>query len=143
MSASAGSPGALATQAMPPIPLGRRLYGLGSIYGKTIRDSRLSFTIAAGLLGGMALVMGLAVSNIFPTPAARLQSIQEQLQAQLMTAAEGRRALGNADLRADTRRACRLLLQHLMVLKDLLLLYLHCHLYTLQGFRRMDHHKDH
>jgi len=56
-----------------PIPLHRRLYGFGSIYGKTIRDSRLAFIIAAGLLGGMALVMGVAVSNIFPTPAARLE----------------------------------------------------------------------
>jgi ABC-2 type transport system permease protein len=58
---------------LPPIPVLRRLYGFGSIYGKTIRDSRLSFTIAAGLLGGMALVMGAAVSSIFPTPAARLE----------------------------------------------------------------------
>jgi ABC-2 type transport system permease protein len=61
------------TAAFPPIPLHRRLYGFGSIYGKTIRDSRLAFIIAAGLLGGMALVMGVAVSNIFPTPASRLE----------------------------------------------------------------------
>jgi ABC-2 type transport system permease protein len=46
---------------------------LGSVYGKTMRDSRLAFIIAAGLLGGMALVMGLAVSNVFPTPEARLE----------------------------------------------------------------------
>jgi ABC-2 type transport system permease protein len=57
----------------PAIPLRHRLYGFGSIYGKTIRDSRLSFIIAAGLLGGMALVMGVAVSSIFATPAARQQ----------------------------------------------------------------------
>ena len=57
--------------AFPPIPLRKRLYGFGSIYGKTIRDSRLSFIIAAGLLGGMALVMGAAVSTIFPSEAAR------------------------------------------------------------------------
>jgi ABC-2 type transport system permease protein len=69
MAVQAGSP-AKAT-AFPPIPLRRKLYGFGSIYGKTIRDSRLAFIIAAGLLGGMALVMGVAVSNIFPTPAAR------------------------------------------------------------------------
>jgi hypothetical protein len=50
-----------------------RVYGFGSIYGKTVRDSRLAFIIAAGLLGGMALVMGAAVSNIFPTPQARLE----------------------------------------------------------------------
>ena len=42
-----------------------RIYGFGSIYGKSISDSRLAFIIAAGLLGGMSLVMGAAVSNIF------------------------------------------------------------------------------
>ena len=43
-----------------------RLYGFGSIYGKTIRDSRLAFIIAAGLLGGLALVMGAAVGERLP-----------------------------------------------------------------------------
>ena len=71
MAASAGAPGRPVPAAFPPIPLHRRLYGFGSIYGKTIRDSRLAFIIAAGLLGGMSLVMGVAVANIFPTPAAR------------------------------------------------------------------------
>lgn len=69
MAVSAGTP--TRTAAFPPIPLHRRLFGFGSIYGKTIRDSRLSFIIAAGLLGGMSLVMGVAVSSIFSTPAAR------------------------------------------------------------------------
>lgn len=71
MAIRATSPDRAAT--FPPIPLRRKLYGFGSIYGKTIRDSRLAFIIAAGLLGGMALVMGVAVSTIFPTPAARLE----------------------------------------------------------------------
>ena len=71
MTAQAGLP----VQAAPfrPIPLRRRLYGFGSIYGKTIRDSRLAFIIAAGLLGGLALFMGAAISNVFPTPATRLE----------------------------------------------------------------------
>lgn len=92
MAIQAGSPGRAA--AFPPIPLHRKLYGFGSIYGKTIRDSRLAFIIAAGLLGGMALVMGVAVSNIFPTPAARLEvdalfgSIPESMM----------RLFGNVDL---------------------------------------------
>lgn len=73
MAVSAGAPRQPVAATFPPIPLHRRLYGFGSIYGKTIRDSRLTFIIAAGLLGGMALVMGVAVANIFPTPAARLQ----------------------------------------------------------------------
>ncbi len=71
MSASAGTPSV--TAPLPPIPFRHRLYGLGSIYGKTVRDSRLAFIVVAGLLGGMALVMGVAVSSIFPTPAARLE----------------------------------------------------------------------
>jgi ABC-2 type transport system permease protein len=73
MAVSAGTPRQPAATTFPPIPLHRRLYGFGSIYGKTIRDSRLAFIIAAGLLGGMALVMGVAVSSIFATPAARLE----------------------------------------------------------------------
>jgi ABC-2 type transport system permease protein len=50
-----------------------RIYGLGSIYAKTVRDSRLAFIIAAGLLGGLALVMGAAISSVFPTPESRLE----------------------------------------------------------------------
>ena len=50
-----------------------RVYGFGSIYGKSIRDSRLAFIIAAGLLGGLALAMGAAIPSVFPTPASRLE----------------------------------------------------------------------
>jgi ABC-2 type transport system permease protein len=50
-----------------------RIYGLGSVYGKTIRDSRLAFIIVAGLLGGLALALGAAISSVFPTPASRLE----------------------------------------------------------------------
>lgn len=71
MAAEAGRPPLAAP--LPSIPIHRRLYGFGSIYGKTLRDSRLAFIIAAGLLGGMALVMGVAVSSVFPSPAARLE----------------------------------------------------------------------
>ncbi len=70
MAASTGTP-RHAAATFPPIPLRRRLYGFGSVYGKTIRDSRLSFIIAAGLLGGMALLMGAALPTLFPTAAAR------------------------------------------------------------------------
>jgi ABC-2 type transport system permease protein len=69
MTAGAGAPPLAAP--MKPISLLSRVYGFGSIYGKTIRDSRLSFIIAAGLLGGMSLVLSAAVSNIFPTVQAR------------------------------------------------------------------------
>ena len=40
MAASTGAPRQTAAT-FPPIPLRKRLYGFGSIYGKTVRDSRL------------------------------------------------------------------------------------------------------
>ena len=73
MAVNAGAPRQQVAATFPPIPLRRRLYGFGSIYGKTIRDSRLAFIIAAGLLGGLALVMGAAIATIFPTPQSRLE----------------------------------------------------------------------
>ena len=74
-----------------------RIYGFGSIYGKSIRDSRLAFIIAAGLLGGMSLVMGAAVSNIFSTEAARhqLDSLFGGIPASLL------RLFANTDLMGD------------------------------------------
>ena len=71
MAVSAGTPRPTVAASFPPTPLRRRLLGFGSIYGKTIRDSRLAFIIAAGLLGGLPLVMGAAISTIFPTLEAR------------------------------------------------------------------------
>jgi ABC-2 type transport system permease protein len=71
MAASAGAPSR--AEPLPSIPFTSRIYGFGSIYGKTIRDSRLAFIIAAGLLGGTTLVLGAAIGTVFPTPAARLE----------------------------------------------------------------------
>ena len=71
MAAGAGAPDIAAP--IHRISFRSRIYGFGSIYGKTVRDSRLSLIIAAGLLGGMALVMGAGVSTIFPTPESRLE----------------------------------------------------------------------
>jgi ABC-2 type transport system permease protein len=73
MAVNTGAPRQPAATTFAPIPLRRRIYGFGSIYGKTMRDSRLAFIIAAGLLGGMALVMGAAIASIFPTVQARLE----------------------------------------------------------------------
>jgi ABC-2 type transport system permease protein len=70
VSATAGSPRPAAAT-FPPIPIRRRLYGFGSIYGKTLRDSRLSFIIAAGLFGALPLVLGAALPTVFGTPEAR------------------------------------------------------------------------
>ncbi len=71
MTASAGMPRQAAV--VPAIPFRHRIYGFGSIYGKSIRDSRLAFIIAAGLLGGLALFMGAAIGTVFPTPQARIE----------------------------------------------------------------------
>ena len=70
MSADAGS---TTLRQLQPIPLRRRLYGFGSIYGKTVRDSRLAFIVAAGILGGLSLVLGAAIGTVFPTPESRLE----------------------------------------------------------------------
>src|SRR5205807_3429879 len=37
------------------------------------RDSRLALIVAAGLLGGLSVAMGAAISTVFPTPASRLE----------------------------------------------------------------------
>jgi ABC-2 type transport system permease protein len=71
MAAGVGAP--QITAPIHAISFRSRIYGFGSIYGKSIRDSRLSLIIAAGLLGGMSLAMAAGVSNIFPTPASRLE----------------------------------------------------------------------
>jgi ABC-2 type transport system permease protein len=65
--------GSAPTSRVARISTWSRLYGFGSIYGKTIRDSRLAFIIAAGVLGGMMLVAGAAVGGVFPTPESRLE----------------------------------------------------------------------
>ena len=73
MAVSTGAPRQALAATIPPIPLRRRLYGFGSIYGKTIRDSRLAFIIAAGLFGSLPLALGAALGTVFPTPEARLE----------------------------------------------------------------------
>ncbi|MGC8633282.1 MAG: hypothetical protein ACP5VP_01210 [Candidatus Limnocylindrales bacterium] len=73
MAVNAGMPRPTVAASFSPIPLHRRVYGFGSIYGKTIRDSRLAFIIAAGLFGGLSLVLGAAIGTVFPTPEARLE----------------------------------------------------------------------
>lgn len=53
------------------VPLLRRLYGLGSLYAKTLRDSRLSFMIVSGLLGGIMVVAGAGIGSVYKTAASR------------------------------------------------------------------------
>ena len=94
MAVSAGTPPRPVAATFPPIPLHRRIYGFGSIYGKTIRDSRLAFTIAAGFLGALPLVLGAAIGQVFPTPQSRLEV--DQLVAGLPAAMVN--LFGNATL---------------------------------------------
>lgn len=56
---------------LSPIPLRRRLLGFGSVFGKTLRDSRLAVIIVPALLGGMALVGGGSMSSTYATLEAR------------------------------------------------------------------------
>jgi ABC-2 type transport system permease protein len=68
----AGEAGSASRQHVPAVPLWSRLYGLGSIYAKTLRDSRLAFLIAAGLLGGMMAAGCKAFGAAYPTAASRV-----------------------------------------------------------------------
>jgi len=64
MAVEAGRP-AVAGQVASVSPFSH-LYGFGSVYAKTIRDSRLAFIIVAGLLAGI-MVAGLKAFGP-PTP---------------------------------------------------------------------------
>ena len=61
---------------LPTISARSRIYGFGSLYAKTLRDSRLSFLIVAGLLGGVMLAVGSAIPTVFPTEAARAEVVR-------------------------------------------------------------------
>ena len=69
MTASAGAPHAATTYA--PIPIRHRIYGLGSIYGKSLRDSRLAFIMFTGLIAGLMLAIGSAWGSAYGTVEAR------------------------------------------------------------------------
>ena len=44
-----------------------RVYGLGSVYAKTLRDSRLAFIIVGGLLGALLLSSGVGFGEAYAT----------------------------------------------------------------------------
>ena len=56
--------------ALTPVPLWTRIYGFGSVFAKTLRDSRLAIIILSGILGGVILAGGAAYSE-YATAAAR------------------------------------------------------------------------
>ncbi len=65
MTASAGAPSLAAP--LRPISLRSRVYGLGSIYGKTLRDSRLAFVVIAGLLAVLVFAGGGEMTSTYAT----------------------------------------------------------------------------
>src|SRR5215213_6464451 len=50
-----------------------RIYGLGSVYAKTLRDSRLALIIVAGLVGILLLSSGIAFGEAYTTEQSRLE----------------------------------------------------------------------
>src|ERR1035437_7650039 len=69
MAVQAGSP---PLRRAPSVPLWSDLYGFGSVYAKTVRDSRLAFIIVAGLLGGIMLAGCKAFGAAYATPESRV-----------------------------------------------------------------------
>jgi ABC-2 type transport system permease protein len=69
-----------AQPALAPVPVLRRIYGLGSIFAKTIRDSRRA-SLATGLvLGILMITVAKAIVTEFATPASRVQ-LEHVIQA--------------------------------------------------------------
>jgi ABC-2 type transport system permease protein len=70
-----------------PVPLRRRLFGLGSVFGKAVRDSRRAFVVELVLLGGLLFVVLAGVASAYPTQAARDELVR--LANDLGPAAQG------------------------------------------------------
>ena len=59
--------------AVAHVPLLRRIYGLGSVFGKALRDSRRATFLVGGLLGLCLIGISKAIVTEFATPASRQQ----------------------------------------------------------------------
>ena len=70
MSAEAG-----AVTAHTSIPLPRRLYGFGSLFGKTLRDSRRAILLVGGFCALMALVSAAFIGSQWPTVELRAEGV--------------------------------------------------------------------
>ena len=57
------------------IPLRRRLLGLGSIFGKTLRDSRRAILIVGGFVSLLIIVSGAFVASTWGTPETRAEGV--------------------------------------------------------------------
>jgi ABC-2 type transport system permease protein len=65
--------GVSVTATVTHIPLRNRLHGLGSVFGKTLRDSRVGVLVVGALLGVMTLAGGITMSSAYGTPQARVE----------------------------------------------------------------------
>src|SRR5262245_37868396 len=54
-----------------PIPLGRRIYGFGSVFGKTLRDSRRAIILVGPLVGILLIGVSQAIVTEFNTEQSR------------------------------------------------------------------------
>jgi ABC-2 type transport system permease protein len=54
-----------------PIPLSRRIYGYGSVFGKTLRDSRRAVLLVGALVGLLLILVAQAIVSEFNTVQAR------------------------------------------------------------------------
>jgi ABC-2 type transport system permease protein len=68
MSATAS---AAPSAASTPVPLRRRLFGFGSPFGKTVRDSRRVMLLVGGILAILIIAVSKAIVQEFATPASR------------------------------------------------------------------------
>lgn len=73
MTAELGRPAAAATTS--GIPARARIYGFGSIFGKTLRDSRRALVLAVSFLSFFILVGAAAIASAFGTPETRQEMI--------------------------------------------------------------------
>ncbi|MFL5686568.1 MAG: hypothetical protein ACJ77D_10995 [Chloroflexota bacterium] len=64
---------AVVDSAPRPASLGRRIYGLGSVFGKTLRDSRRAILLVGGVLAVVLILVSAAIIAEFNTPASRAE----------------------------------------------------------------------
>src|SRR5512140_120951 len=57
----------------PHVTHGSRLFGLGSVFGKTVRDARIGALVIGAILGVMTLAGGITMSSTYGTAEARLE----------------------------------------------------------------------
>jgi ABC-2 type transport system permease protein len=57
------------------VPVARRIIGLGSIYGKTMRDSRRAILLVAGFMALMVVISGAFLASQWPDVATRAEGV--------------------------------------------------------------------